>query len=256
MEAAATPAVATVSEIRIVNLTFSYGNRTLIDRVSLVVPEGSVFVLLGPSGCGKTTLLRLVAGFLRPDGGEVHLGGQCMSSPRHVTQPRKRRIGMVFQSLALWPHLSVAQHLRFAGQCGDSMPLLKSVGLDTVRHRRPDQLSGGQKQRLALGRALAGDPRILLLDEPFSNLDPPYRYEINELLREAWEEARRTILLVTHHPREVTVPVAGYLLLEEGRIYGPRPLREVMEQRESRYARLMRAYLDSGGGEENERPSC
>jgi iron(III) transport system ATP-binding protein len=245
-----------VSEIRIVNLTFGFGKRVLLDRVSFVVPEGSVFVLLGPSGCGKTTLFRLLAGFLRPDAGEIYLDGRCVSSPRHVAEPRTRRIGMVFQSLALWPHLSAAQHLRFAGAAGQCATLLEAVGLGGTPHRRPDRLSGGQKQRLAIGRALAGDPRILLLDEPFSNLDPPYRYEINELLRGVLERARRTVFLVTHHPREVAVPVTGYLLLEEGRIYGPRPLRELVEQSDSRYARLMRAYLDTGAGEDRREPPC
>jgi ABC-type Fe3+/spermidine/putrescine transport system ATPase subunit len=230
-------------EIRAVNLSFSFGRRTVLDRVSLVVPEGSVFVLLGPSGSGKTTLFRLLAGFLRPDEGEIYLGGARVSSPRELVAPRKRRIGMVFQSLALWPHISALGHVRLAGGAEAGPRMLEALGLAGEARCRPDQLSGGQKQRLSVARALAGEPRILLLDEPFSHLDPPYRYEVNQLLGAMWKKGRQTVLLVTHDPREVTLPVDGCLLLEEGRLYGPRPIGDLVEQSQSRYARLMRSYL-------------
>ena len=227
-------------ELRVVDVSFNHGRQVILDRVSFVVPEGAVFVLLGPSGCGKTTLFRLLAGFLAPQEGEIYLGGRRVSSPRQLTPPRERRIGMVFQSLALWPHLSARGHLRLAG--GD-VSLLDAVGLRDEAKRRPAALSGGQKQRLAIARALAGDPRILLLDEPFSNLDPPYRYEINQLLGRLWKTAGRTALCVTHHPAEVTLPVAGYLLLEDGVVRGPQPLEDLLSQSDSRYALLMREYL-------------
>ena len=138
--------------------------------------EGRILALLGPSGCGKTTTLRLMAGFERPDEGKIRIGGRIVSSPTMVVPPEKRRLGMVFQEGALFPHLTVEQNVAY-GLRKDSdradriAGALELVGLSGMRRRLPHELSGGQQQRVALGRALAPRPELLLMDEPFSNLD-------------------------------------------------------------------------------------
>jgi len=229
-----------MSEIRAIDLSFSYRGRKVLDRVSFAIPESSVFLFLGPSGSGKTTLLRLLAGFLEPDAGEIRLGGRPASVPGRMLPPRDRGIGMVFQSLALWPHLSALSHLRFAGQDrAGAEELLRAVGLADLRHRRPDSLSGGQRQRLAIARALAGKPRILLLDEPFSHLDPPYRLEVNRVLRALWEESLPTVCCVTHEPDDLLLPVTGCFLIEDGGIRGPRPLEGLGDLSDGEYPRLL-----------------
>jgi len=233
-----------VSEIRVVGLSFGFGKKSILDRVTFTVPEGGAFLLLGPSGGGKTTLLRLIAGFLRPGEGEIYLGERCVSSSSRVVPPWERGIGMVFQSLALWPHMSAAAHLRFAGgRRTDIKGLLRAVGLREEARRRPSALSGGQKQRLAIARAAAGAGSLLLLDEPFRNLDPLNRSEMNELLETIWRERKRTLLLVTHNVSEVKIPLSGAFLLEEGKISGPKPLAELLESSGSPYARSVTALL-------------
>jgi ABC-type Fe3+/spermidine/putrescine transport system ATPase subunit len=230
-----------MSEIRVIDVSFAYGGRTVLDRVSFAIPEGSVFLILGPSGSGKTTLLRLIAGFLYPRAGEIRLDGRTVSSPDVLVPPRDRRIGMVFQSLALWPHLSARSHLRYAGQDAEGADaILRDVGLADLRRRRPDALSGGQRQRLAIARALAGRPRILLLDEPFAHLDPPCRLEANRVLRRLWDESRPTVCCVTHQPDDLDLPVSGCLLLEDGHILGPRPLDQLEELSDGPYPRVLR----------------
>ncbi len=230
-----------MSEIRVLECSFAFGAGAVLDRVSFVVPDGAVFVLTGPSGGGKSTLLRLIAGFASPAAGEIFIGGRRVSGAGAAVAPNQRGIGMVFQSLALWPHLSAAQHLRFTGAGREETArLLDAVGLGDVASRRPDELSGGQKQRLAIARALARAPRVLLFDEAFNNLDPPFRHELNALLRRMWERSPCTALFVTHDPDEVVLPVAGHLLLEDGAIHGPGALDELLAARGSRYAESLR----------------
>jgi iron(III) transport system ATP-binding protein len=237
-----------MSEVRAIDISFGYGGPAVLDRISFAIPEGSVFLILGPSGCGKTTLLRLLAGFLRPDRGEIRLGGRTASSQGFLLPPRERRIGMVFQSLALWPHLSARSHLKYAGQDeAGAEALLRAVGLADLRSRRPDSLSGGQRQRLAIARALAGRPRILLLDEPFAHLDPPCRLEMNRILRRMWDESRPTVCCVTHEPDDLLLPVTGCLLLEGGRILGPRPLDQLHELSDGPYPKVLRELREARG---------
>ena len=180
-----------------------------VDRLSLVVGAGRIGCLLGPSGSGKTTVLRLIAGFERPDAGEVLAGGELLSGSGRWVPPERRRIGMVFQDFALFPHLDALANIAFGLREGDAQArrrraqeLLELVGLAAEARRLPHELSGGQQQRVALARALAPRPRLVLFDEPFSNLDADVRMELAQQLRAALVAEGATALLVTHDQRE------------------------------------------------------
>jgi iron(III) transport system ATP-binding protein len=175
--------------------------------VSLDVPAGETLALLGPSGSGKTTLLRIVAGLEGVDAGAVLLGGEDVSR----TPPRGRGIGMVFQDLALWPSMTVEEHL------GGSA-LLPRFALEGLGRRRPSELSGGEKQRLALARAVAHDPRLVLLDEPFSGLDPLLRRSLGESFAELQRERGFTAIWVSHHFDGGVARATRAALLREGRV--------------------------------------
>ncbi|MBA4263069.1 MAG: ABC transporter ATP-binding protein [Comamonadaceae bacterium] len=180
-----------------------------VDGVSLGLAAGDIGVLIGPSGCGKTTLLRAVAGLERASGGSIHLGGDLVSDGQHHVPAEQRRIGMVFQDYALFPHLSVGRNVAFGIH---ALPrtereqrvteVLKLVGLDGMQARHPHELSGGQQQRVALARALAPRPRLLLLDEPFSNLDVDLRERLAHEVRAILKAAGATALFVTHDQLE------------------------------------------------------
>ena len=172
----------------------SFGSVAAVSALNLSVEEGRTLALLGPSGCGKTTTLRLVAGFERPDEGEIRIGGRLVSSPTAVVPPERRRIGMVFQEGALFPHLTVKQNVAYglrkdADRADRVAAALELVGLSDMGRRLPHELSGGQQQRVALGRALAPRPSLLLMDEPFSNLDAKLaqqlRRDVAEIVRDS-----------------------------------------------------------------------
>jgi iron(III) transport system ATP-binding protein len=182
-----------------------------VDRVSLSLAVGQIGVLIGPSGCGKTSLLRAVAGLEPLDSGSIHIDGQALSDPAHGLQvaPEARGIGMVFQDYALFPHLSVAQNVAFGlkhlGQRQRQLKvaqMLDLVGLSHAAQRAPHQLSGGQQQRIALARALAREPRLLLLDEPFSSLDVDLRERLAAEVRAILKHLNATALFVTHDQLE------------------------------------------------------
>ena len=180
-----------------------------VDRVSFGLAAGQMGVLIGPSGCGKTTLLRAVAGLEPISHGRIAMDGQTISSPHKHTPPEQRRIGMVFQDYALFPHLNVAHNIGFglahwpaAKRLARVQDMLDLVGLQTQAAQLPHQLSGGQQQRVALARALAPDPRLLLLDEPFSNLDIDLRERLAHELRDILKQAQTTALFVTHDQLE------------------------------------------------------
>jgi ABC-type Fe3+/spermidine/putrescine transport system ATPase subunit len=188
------------------------GNRAVVDAVSLVVRAGESVIILGPSGSGKTTLLRIVAGLDTPDEGEVWLDGRRVSASRQILVPAyERRIGFVFQDLALWPHMTIGQHLDFVLKAsGVPAPerlarmrdALTRARIDQMANRYPHQLSGGEQQRAALARAIVTRPRLLLLDEPLSNLDPELRSELRDELARIRGELHLTVLHVTHDREE------------------------------------------------------
>ncbi len=198
--------------IALEDVSKGYPEGKVLDGLSLGVEAGERLVILGPSGCGKTTLLRLIAGFIAPDTGSIHLEGVPVSrAGRILTPPEKRHLGMVFQDLALWPHLSVRGNIEF-GLRARGLPrkerarkvrdMLGLVGLEGLEARRPHQLSGGQQQRVALARALALEPRILLMDEPLSSLDPALNLRMRREILRLQEQLGFTLLYVTHHREE------------------------------------------------------
>lgn len=190
------------------HLSKTFTQAAVINDLSLSIEEGTFLTLLGPSGCGKTTTLRLIAGFEQPDGGEIRIAGETVATPQHSLAPEKRRVGMVFQDYALFPHINVAKNIAF-GLRGDAKSkqrradeMLELVDLQGLGKRMPYELSGGQQQRVALARALAPDPAILLLDEPFSNLDTALRAQVRAQVRSILQQAGSTAIFVTHDQEE------------------------------------------------------
>ena len=209
-------------------LSRRYGDVAAVKDLSLEVKPGELVALLGPSGCGKTTTLRLVAGFLAPEAGEIWVGDRCLSSSATVVPPERRRMAMIFQSYALWPHMTVAQNvgygLRFkrslAGAERDRKvtEMLRVVQLAGYEARYPGELSGGQQQRVAVARALVVEPEILLLDEPLSNLDANLREEMRFEIRRLHEAFGITTLYVTHDQAEAMVISDRIAVLDRGRV--------------------------------------
>jgi len=190
-------------------LAKAFGKVLAVSELDLTVERGRVLALLGPSGCGKTTLLRLVAGFEVPNSGTVELSGQMMAGPGVFLPPEKRRVGMVFQDYALFPHMTAKQNIAYGlngwereDQKRRIQEVLGLVHLSGLENRFPHQLSGGEQQRLALARALAPSPVVLLLDEPFSNLDPNLRSQVRGEVKEILAEAGTTSIFVTHDQEE------------------------------------------------------
>ena len=198
------------SAIHCHDVTKRFDGVPAVEGVSLEIPAGQIMTLLGPSGCGKTTALRLVAGFERLDQGQIEIGSQVVAGPDVHRPPEQRRIGMVFQDYAIFPHLSVAQNVGFGlnarSERDDKLDrieaMLDFVGLADLGERMPHELSGGQQQRVALARALAPGPRALLLDEPFSNLDAALRAEVRAEVRDLLRQSGTTTIFVTHDQEE------------------------------------------------------
>ena len=205
------------------NVVKRFGSHVAVDGASLVAQKGEIIALLGPSGCGKTTTLRLIAGFEKPDAGQIMLDGADTAD----VPPFLRDIGLVFQDYALFPHMTVAQNIEY-GMRQHGIPraerekrrteLLQTVRLDGLAHRRPAALSGGQQQRVALARALAISPKLLLLDEPLSNLDAKLREALRIELREILRAVGTTTLVVTHDQIEAIGIADRLALMDRGRI--------------------------------------
>ena len=204
-----------------------FGAFTAVDGCTLSIAQGEFVTLLGPSGCGKTTTLRMIAGFLQPDRGEIRLAGEVLSSPGANVPPERRDIGMVFQSYAVWPHMSVRQNvelplkIRHVGKAERSQrvdDVLRLCRLDALADRSPHQLSGGQLQRVALARALVYRPRLILLDEPLSNLDVALREELRREIHRLHEASGATFVLVTHDQVEAMSLSDRVVVMNGGRI--------------------------------------
>jgi iron(III) transport system ATP-binding protein len=207
--------------IRLTDVSKRFGPVSAVDRADLVVSRGELLALLGPSGCGKTTLLRLVAGFETPDAGVVEVDGRPVAGSTWVP-PERRNVGMVFQDYALFPHLSVADNVGFGlprrRRRAHVQEALELVGLGGHGDRFPHQLSGGQQQRAALARALAPEPETILLDEPWSNIDPLLRQSMRNELAAILRRAGVTVLLVTHDREEAFSIADRIALMLGGRI--------------------------------------
>src|ERR671913_1154333 len=208
-------------------LTKKFTDMAAVDDLNLEIGDGEFVSLLGPSGCGKTTTLRLVAGFLQPDAGEICVDGGVVSSPSHLVPPERRHMSMIFQSYAVWPHMTVAQNvaygLKFKKLTRQQIDakvtkLLAVVRLAELKDRYSAELSGGQQQRVALARALVVEPRILLMDEPLSNLDANLREEMRFEIRRLHEEFGITTVYVTHDQAEAMATSDRIAVLNQGRM--------------------------------------
>jgi len=208
--------------IRLDGVTKRFGDVVAVDEASLCVDRGEVVALLGPSGCGKTTLLRLVAGFERPDAGRVTVAGRHVAGAGEWVSPERRRVGMVFQDYALFPHLTVAENVGFGlprrSRRGRVPELLEIVGLEGLDRRYPHELSGGQQQRVALARALAPSPELILLDEPWSNVDPYLRETLRSEVAEIIRPLGVTVVLVTHDREEAFSLADRIALMRHGSV--------------------------------------
>ena len=216
-----------MASVELRGLTKRYGAQAVVDDVSLTIDHGRLVCLLGPSGCGKTTTLRLIAGFVEPSAGEIRVGEQLVSSPARTVPPERRNMSMIFQSYALWPHMTVAQNICYGLQLrkldrntisAKLKAILATTHLEQLADRYPGELSGGQQQRVALARALIVEPETLLLDEPLSNLDANLREEMRFEVRRLHDEYRYTTVYVTHDQSEAMTTADLIAVMNHGRI--------------------------------------
>src|SRR3989337_2857927 len=225
-------------------LTKKFTETAAVKDLDLEVGDGEFVSLLGPSGCGKTTTLRLIAGFLQPEQGEIRVNQQVISSPSLLVPPERRNMSMIFQSYAVWPHMTVFQNvaygLKFKKLSSNESEkkverLLQLVHLETLRGRYPGELSGGQQQRVAVARALVVKPEILLLDEPLSNLDANLREEMRFEIRRLHETFSITTLYVTHDQAEAMVISDRVAVLQDGRVVQVGTAEELFERPRTRF---------------------
>lgn len=220
-----------LTSITLKGVSYAFGANTVLNQIDLHIEPGSVVALLGPSGCGKSTLLRLLAGLTQPADGVIHFGDRLVAKTGWVLPPEARDIGMVFQDYALWPHMTVAQNVSFPlrmrhiprQECDRRVAqALARVGLSEFADRKPAGLSGGQQQRVALARAIVAEPRVLLFDEPLSNLDSELRgtlcHEMATLLR----QLGTTAVYVTHDRREAEILADRIVHLSAGSVAADR----------------------------------
>ncbi|MCA6124211.1 ABC transporter ATP-binding protein [Bradyrhizobium sp. WSM 1704] len=216
-----------MAAVELRGLVKRFGSFVAVDDVSLTIDHGQLVCLLGPSGCGKTTTLRLIAGFLEPTGGEIRVGERVVSSRARTLPPEQRNMSMIFQSYALWPHMTVAENivygLRLRKMDRDMIAkklaaILATTKLEPLAQRYPGELSGGQQQRVALARALIVGPETLLLDEPLSNLDANLREEMRFEIRRLHDEYRYTTVYVTHDQSEAMTTADLIAVMNAGKI--------------------------------------
>ncbi len=216
-----------MARVQLEGLTKRFGGVGAVRGLNLTIEDGEFVSLLGPSGCGKTTTLRLLAGFLPPDEGRIIVGGEVLSAPERVVPPEQRRMSMIFQSYAVWPHKTVFDNVAFGLKLRRVARvelekrvrgMLELVRLAELAGRYPGELSGGQQQRVALARALVIEPQILLLDEPLSNLDANLREEMRFEIRRLHEAMRVTTIYVTHDQSEAMVTSDRIAVIHEGQV--------------------------------------
>jgi iron(III) transport system ATP-binding protein len=216
-----------VASVELRSLTKRYGELAVVNDVSLTIEHGRLVCLLGPSGCGKTTTLRLIAGFVEPSAGEIRVGDRVVSSPTRTMPPERRNMSMIFQSYALWPHMTVAENVAYGLELRKIdratikrklAAILDTTHLGTLADRYPGELSGGQQQRVALARALIVEPETLLLDEPLSNLDANLREEMRFEVRRLHDEYRYTTVYVTHDQSEAMTTADVIAVMNAGKI--------------------------------------
>ncbi len=216
-----------MASVELRDLTKRYGPVAVVDDISLTIEHGHLVCLLGPSGCGKTTTLRLIAGFIEPSAGEIRVGERLVSSPANTLPPERRNMSMIFQSYALWPHMTVAENIVYGlklrkmdrSTIGKKLDaILATTKLAPLAQRYPGELSGGQQQRVALARALIVEPETLLLDEPLSNLDANLREEMRFEVRRLHDAYRYTTVYVTHDQSEAMTTADLICVMNAGKI--------------------------------------
>src|ERR1700704_2589437 len=216
-----------VASVELRGLVKRYGPLAVVDNVSLTIEHGRLVCLLGPSGCGKTTTLRLIAGFVEPSAGEIRVGERIVSSAARTLPPERRNMSMIFQSYALWPHMTVAENVAYGLKLRKNdratiarklKSILTTTHLEQLADRYPGELSGGQQQRVALARALVVEPETLLLDEPLSNLDANLREEMRFEVRRLHDEYRYTTVYVTHDQSEAMTTADVIAVMNAGKI--------------------------------------
>ena len=251
--------MATVS---LQGLTKNFAEAAAVNDLTLEIKDGEFVSLLGPSGCGKTTTLRLMAGFLQPDAGEIRVDQKVISSPSVLIPPERRNMSMIFQSYAVWPHMTVFQNVAYGLKLKQLASaeidkkvdrILRLVHLETLAERYPGELSGGQQQRVALSRALVVEPQILLLDEPLSNLDANLREEMRFEIRRLHEEFRITTIYVTHDQAEAMVTSDRIAVMHQGRIVQVGNSEEIFDRPKTRFVaefigktNILRGKLEDG----------
>jgi len=248
----------TQPEVQVRDLCRRIGDNTILDNVSLTMQPGEIIAVLGPSGCGKSTLLRQIAGLDQPDGGTIHIGGARMADDRHALPPEKRPVNMVFQDFALWPHMSVARIIQFgmrhrrlprAQWAEKTRELLALLELDGLGDRYPRQLSGGQQQRVAIARALATAPRLLLLDEPLSNLDARLRLQMRDELAALLRRIGTTAIYVTHDLQEALTLGDRLMIMRDGQVEQAGPSGELFRRPASTWVAGLLGFTNRLEGE-------
>jgi iron(III) transport system ATP-binding protein len=233
-----------VAQLELTRLTKRYDGVVSVDGIDLAVAHGEFVCLLGPSGCGKTTTLRMIAGFLEPDEGRITVGGRPMSAPGDVVPPERRNMSMLFQSYAIWPHMTVRENVAYglkmqrvaeAERRTRTDTLLQATRLSSQADKYPGELSGGQQQRVALARALAPKPDILLLDEPLSNLDANLRADMRFEIRRLHDQFQYTSIYVTHDQTEAMTMADRIVVMNAGRIEQIGTPTEVYQQPRSEF---------------------
>ena len=242
-----------LSDLKIEGLQKVFGEATAVRDLDLHIESGESIVLLGPSGCGKTTTLRMVAGFERPTSGQITIGGTVVAGPGVFVPPDQREVGVVFQSYALWPHMTVEDNVGFgltvrrrrktlvggrASIAGRVQAALEQVQLDGLGKRYPHELSGGQQQRVALARALVTEPRVLLLDEPLSNLDTRLREDMRLAIRNIQRESGVTMIYITHDRIEALALADRIVALKAGETQQIGPPEQLYQNPRNRFVAL------------------
>ncbi|WP_156946442.1 ABC transporter ATP-binding protein [Desulfitibacter alkalitolerans] len=207
--------------VHVDNISKSYGRTQILQNLSLKVEEESCVVIMGPSGSGKTTLLRLIAGLEVPDQGSIYLGDRLASDERFIMPPHLRRLGFVFQTPALWPHMTVKENISFGMEPDKNngtkvLELLSRMKMEHLSERYPDQLSGGEARRVSLARALAPRPKCILMDEPLTNLDYKLKSTLLELINEIFTMDKLSLIFVTHDQGEAMAVQGKILNLSQG----------------------------------------
>lgn len=214
-----------MSQVTISNVTKAFDNTVVLEQFDETFQDGEFVTLLGPSGCGKTTMLRMIAGFEKPTSGEITIGDRMVSSEKVFVPPEKRNIGMVFQSYAVWPHMTVFENVAYPLKIQKKSKaeirekvaaILEIVHLSQYADRIPSQLSGGQQQRVALGRALVAEPKLLLLDEPLSNLDAKLRESMRYEIKDIQKKLGITVVYVTHDQIEAMTMSDRIIVINKG----------------------------------------